>query len=76
MLFSNSGKPIYALHGDCLDFAEQCATMSAVLGHFARKSDTLKYIRSGAFNIVLLQKTSVVLMAISKTGEPPQAIRL
>ena len=41
--------------------------MSAVLGHFTRKDDKLRYLSCGSFYIVVVEKTSVIFMALSKT---------
>eukprot|EP01132_Coremiostelium_polycephalum_P000832 gene832-1039_t len=74
-IFSYSGKPIYSRYGDELALNTFMASMSAMSSFIESQNDVLSYLTAGSHKFVFLQKDPLVLVCISRKGEPYSVIK-
>jgi hypothetical protein len=67
-VLSEAGKPIYTLHGDEDILVSLFGVMQALVSYVADSGDSIRSIRTSDTTIVFINKPSLILVGLSKTG--------
>jgi len=73
-VLSEAGKPIYTLNGDEEVLVSLFGVMQALVSYVADSGDSIRSIRAADSTIVFLNKPSLILVAVSRTGLSAQQL--
>ncbi|KZF24365.1 vacuolar fusion protein mon1 [Xylona heveae TC161] len=75
LILSAAGKPIYSRHGDDNITSGYIGIIQTIISFYQNADDTLKSFTAGDVKFVVLSKTSLYLVAISRLGESDGQLR-
>eukprot|EP00033_Pygsuia_biforma_P003953 GCRY01004330.1.p1 GENE.GCRY01004330.1~~GCRY01004330.1.p1 ORF type:complete len:557 (+),score=81.11 GCRY01004330.1:222-1892(+) len=73
-ILSRAGKPIYSRYGDEQKLASFMAVISAVFLFLDDEGDRIDAIKAGEHQFVFLQRESLFLVCVTRTGEPKELL--
>ena len=74
LLFSHAGKPIFSRHGDLGAQSGIVSVATALLMKSIELGDTLRSIRMGDCNVLIIPRGPLTLLAVVRTGESDSAV--